>query len=185
MRNSASALIVCCLAGTARAGIVEVSVDVAKEIVREDEQSRVVLKVSDLSFLTDQLVRWASLEIPLPQRTIDRDLELFVYPVARSWDAATVSWTTPWQNPGGDWSEDALGHSRIRAGRTATSLRFDVSGIVRAVAEGREANLGFILLPGGDSDGRRFVGNERLMLAALSNATLRVSYRSFPRGVRP
>lgn len=167
-------------AAPALAGTMEVSVDVAREIVRDDGQSRVVLKVSDLSFLNDQLVRWAVLEVPLPQRAAERDLDLFLYPATRAWDAASVSWTSPWVRPGGDWSEDAYGRSQLRGGRTATSVRFDVAGILREIAEGREANLGFVLLPGGEEGGGRFIGDERLLLSALSEAKLTVAMRPFP-----
>lgn len=166
------------------AGTVRVAVDVAQEIVREDGQSRAVLRVSDLSFLSGQLVTRASLEIPLPARTTDRDLELYLYAAGRSWDAATVSWDTPWQRPGGDWSIDAFGRSQIEAGRARRSVRFDVAGILREIAEGREANTGFILVPGGGQDGDRFNGDERLLLSDLSNATLEVSHRPLPAKLR-
>lgn len=103
---SAAVALAVILPATAFSGTTRVAVDAAQEIVRGDGQSRAVLKVSDLSFLSGQLVTRAWLVIPVPARTVDRDLELRLYAAGRSWDPATVSWTTPWEQPGGDWNVD-------------------------------------------------------------------------------
>ncbi|GJM43806.1 MAG: hypothetical protein DHS20C21_06480 [Gemmatimonadota bacterium] len=168
------------LAPRLEARTVELAVDVATEIVREDGASRVLLKVSDLSALQGQVVRRAMLEIPLPDRAVDRDLNLYLYAVDRAWDPATVAWNTPWQRPGGDWRVDGQGVAGIRAGETRAALRFDVAGILREIAEDGQINAGFVLLPGHGSVGDSFLGNERLLLSMLSQAKLSVSFRRLP-----
>jgi hypothetical protein len=160
-----------------------VDVDVALEIEDEGGGSRVLLKCSDLEFLEDRRVVYAIVEIRLPsEASASRDLRLELYAASRTWSRVDVSWTNPWTVPGGEWSRDAMGSAHAASGRAGGTLRFDVSGILREIAAGREANCGFILMP--TSGGRRFQGNDRALWEALGAAKLIVNHQRMPAGLR-
>jgi len=64
-----------------------IPVDAAQVISREDGEARVLLRAGDLSFLTGQIVKRASLVIPVGARAAARDLDLYVYAAGRDWES--------------------------------------------------------------------------------------------------
>ena len=159
----------------------QIPLDSARVIAREDGEARVVLKASDLSFLTGRLVKRASLVIPVGARTAPRDLNLYIYAAGRSWDAGSVGWDHPWRRAGGEWNLDHYQIVQITSGGRPGELRFDVSSILREIAEGREPNVGFFLLPDGGEEGGRFTPEDRQFVGSLQGAYLEVSTTRMPR----
>ena len=178
----AAALLLVGSTTSALAGTRSLAIDSARILERQDGAARLVLKVEDLSYLQGRIVKSATLEIPLPGgRAAGRDLNLHVYAAARPWSPGTVTWDSPWTRAGGDWTLDHYSITSVGAGERPSVLRFDVSAIVREVAAGREANLGFFVLPGGGEEGGVFDSTDRELLGSLSGARLEVNSTRGPR----
>ncbi|HVO76967.1 MAG TPA: hypothetical protein VMT60_03190, partial [Candidatus Bathyarchaeia archaeon] len=80
----------------------------------------------------------------------DADLgALEIFPVRKDWQSAgPISWTSPWDSLGGDYSKDIVGASvalRKNAGEKET--RLNVTLLVKAWLDGICTNNGFIILP--------------------------------------
>lgn len=153
-----------------------VPVSTLKVIARQDGDARVLLKADDLSWLNGRLVTSATLEVMLAHEVPEETLDVQVYAVSRAWDS-NASWDTPWQESGGEWSRDYFYTERLVEGREAARLRFDVSAIVRAIAEGDAGNNGFILMPADHQNEGRFRMGDLELFGDEPEITLSVSHR--------
>ncbi|MEZ5066616.1 MAG: hypothetical protein R3B81_17940 [bacterium] len=180
MRTALLVLLAIALGIPARAATLDLPVETVHWIAREDGDARLLLRVDDLSAIRGRLVKSATLVLPVGQAVGERDLNLYVYAAGRSWSAA-ADWYSPWVRPGGDWNLDNYDIVRLPAGESRDVLRFDVAPILREIAEGREANYGFVLMPSGGETGGRFLSSERGTIGALTNAVLGVTTIPMPR----
>jgi hypothetical protein len=73
-------------------------------------------------------------------------LEIEVYPLACSWEAQSVTWSSPWQNPGGDYDETDVVLVAIAVEGSVVKGHADVSDIVRSWVDGDRTNHGIILV---------------------------------------
>jgi hypothetical protein len=138
--------------------------------------SRVLLDVRGLGKLQGEWVTEATLTLAVTGTTLAEDLDLSLDLVAMDWSAG-AGWTSPWTKPGGDrlGLEDA--RIVIPAGSRAETLSFDVTDMVRAVADGEAGDNGFILYP--TDPGRPGLDSSELAaLGTVSRASLTVEYRS-------
>jgi len=71
-------------------------------IIHSGNRYRILLQI-DTDSLPPLDPAFAGLPIPwTPQQLVT----LHVYPITTPWDPTSVTWTFPWQNPGGDFHED-------------------------------------------------------------------------------
>jgi len=73
---------------------------------------------------------------------------LEVFPIGRDWQSAgLVSWGSPWDTPGGDYSADQLGTGvTLKKDAGEKETRLNVTLIVKAWLDGTCANNGLIIL---------------------------------------
>jgi hypothetical protein len=120
------------------------------------EQARVLFQV-DLPDLRGKEVDFAQLSfgiasLPGPY------LEIEVYPLTTSWDSRSVSWTSPWQNVGGDFDDEDVTLVAITRGESLKG-HADVTDIVRSWTKGTRTNRGIVLI-----SSREFPGDFQLVL---------------------
>lgn len=76
--------------------------------VIQDEHgaARILFNVDPLTGLTDIAVSKALLRFTTAGVAEGRRMTLVVHPITRPWLAGSVSWTSPWSNPGGDFDPE-------------------------------------------------------------------------------
>jgi hypothetical protein len=138
--------------------------------------SRVLLDVRGLGKLQGEWVTEATLTLAFTGTTLAEDLDLSLDLVATDWSAG-AGWSSPWTKPGGDrlGLEDA--RIVIPAGTRTETMSFDVTDMVRAVADGDAGDNGFILYPT-DPGKPGLDSSELSALGTVSRASLTVEYRS-------
>lgn len=110
----------------------------------DDRGARVLLTFPDLDQSSRRTV--VSARLLLPHLEASEDLTLEVRTLIRPWSPSTVSWTFPWNRPGGDYNEQGREISRLAAGRDSTRpVAFNVTRQVRAISEEEHPNYGFLL----------------------------------------
>jgi hypothetical protein len=113
---------------------------------------RVLVSFADLDRLVGKTV--VSARLLLPHLGVTETLTLEAKAVTRAWDAASVSWSSPWETPGGDFDDGLRGSYRVTPDREAARpVGFNVSTAVRAIADGEVANHGFLIKVSGSSAG--------------------------------
>lgn len=136
----------------------------------DTEPARVLFKVSLPEVLTGKRVDFAELSfgissLPGPY------LEIEVYPLSRSWESNSVTWTSPWQNAGGDFDDSDLNLVAITRGESPRG-HADATEIVSSWVNGERTNHGIILVCS-----KEFPGNFRLELGSQqSPVKLEVKY---------
>jgi hypothetical protein len=143
--------------------------------------SRVLLDFGDLtSALTGELVTSAILEIQLPGAAPDTSIAVEVSAVETAWAGRAPTWTTPWVRAGGDIGEVPSAIEILGKGVTATNLTFDVTEVVRAVADGDSPPHGFLLsVPEYKGTGIRTA--DMTVVGSVTGAELRVTHRNISR----
>jgi hypothetical protein len=138
--------------------------------------SRVLLDVRGLEQLQGEWVTEATLVLAVTGASGAEDLDLSLDLVGTDWSAG-ADWSSPWTRPGGDrlGLEDA--RIVVPAGSRAGTLSFDVTDMVRAVANGEAGDNGFILYPT-DPARAGLDASDLSALGTVSGATLTVEYRS-------
>jgi len=73
---------------------------------------------------------------------------LEVFPIGRDWQSAgLISWSSPWDTPGGDYSADQLGTGvTLKKDAPEKETRLNVTLLVKAWLEGVIPNNGLIIL---------------------------------------
>lgn len=110
----------------------------------QSEPARVLSKVTLPGGLSGKQIDFAQLSFTITSLP-GPYLEIEVYPLTTSWESRSVSWTSPWQNAGGDFDYGDVALVAITGGE---SLRghADITDIVRSWIEGRRTNDGIILV---------------------------------------
>ncbi len=156
----------------------------ARVIASPVATGRVLLGFESVGALQDVVVSSAFLELPLPSRTLERDLEITVYGLARGWRGQGATWTTPWNRPGGDLDESYFDEVTIPAGQTTGTLRLNVTQIVDEIVALGAPDYGFVLTaPLRNGDG--LTAGQRALLGTLSEARLVVTTANAKAARRP
>ena len=73
--------------------------------------------------------------------------EIDVFPMTAQWkDASTISWSDPWNHPGGDYQEDFLpGNYSLRSEAGQKEVAIDITKIVQGWQKGNLSNKGLML----------------------------------------
>jgi hypothetical protein len=86
-------------------------------------------------------------KLVIPDAVVSEWTDLILQPVSTSWEAPTVSWDSPWENPGGDYRERPRGMLRLHPGQGVGREYFiDVTEQLREIQNGEE-NHGFLVMP--------------------------------------
>ncbi len=153
-------------------------------IASPEAAGRILLGFESLASLDDVIVSSAFLELPLPEATLEQDLEITVYGLARGWRGQSATWTTPWNRPGGDLDESYFEEVTIPAGQTTGTVRLNVSQIVDEIVALGAPDYGFVLTaPLRRGDG--FTAGQRALLGTLSEARLVVTSANAKAARRP
>jgi hypothetical protein len=145
-------------------------------IASGEQETRILLDPGDLTSLVGTLVTSARLEMTLTGQTPGEDLNVAVYTLETAWRGGTPGWSSPWRTPGGDLDNSHVQTVRIPAGRVPEELSVDVTSAIREIADGREANNGFLLtVP--LSRGSGFSSTDLGVLGSVTGGTLVVTYQ--------
>lgn len=143
-------------------------------IASPEGAGRILLGFESAGSLGDVVVSSAFLEVPIPRRMLEQDLEITVYGLARTWRGQSATWTTPWSRPGGDLDESYFGEVTLAAGQMTGTLRMNVTQIVDEIVTRGAPDYGFVLTtPLRSGDG--FTAGQRALLGTLSEARLVVT----------
>jgi hypothetical protein len=178
-RIAIALLSLACASPALAANRTEIPLEDARVIVSPEGAARILLKPTDLSAIEGRLVTDARLELTLSGDQATDELQVQVRGVSREWNAETVSWSSPWENGGGDTVDFFHQTRSVAAGRNAVSLSFDVSQFVRPWATDDLAPNGFLIttLPS-RADG--FRSDDLEVLGALGGSKLVVHWRAMP-----
>lgn len=120
-----------------------------------ETEKRVLVQYEVPDFLSSSEILYAQLR-GYVDATLDRQqmaLKVEAVPVHTEWTAGNVSWTSPWNTPGGD-TDTGFGRSFL-VGEGRQQVRIDVTDLVRQWAAGDRVNLG-VLVRASDSFGGTF-----------------------------
>lgn len=120
-----------------------------------ESEKRVLVQYEVPDFLSSSEILYAQLRAYV-DATLDRQqaaLEVEAVPVHTEWTAGNVSWTSPWNTPGGD--TDTHFRRTFLVGEGRQQVRIDVTDLVRQWAAGDRVNLG-VLVRASDSFGGTF-----------------------------
>jgi hypothetical protein len=148
-------------------------------ILNGEQEGRILLDFEPLLGLDGKWISSAFIHLPLSGLASPEDLEIQPCAVTTSWTGRSVTWTTPWESPGGDL-ESSSPAITIEAGRAEDTIQVDVSDEVRSMVSGRRPAHGLALsvpLWRGE-DG--FSLSERTVLGSLEGATLVVTFTNSP-----
>ncbi|MFN8179835.1 MAG: hypothetical protein U0167_18030 [bacterium] len=106
---------------------------------------RLLVNPGSLLALQGKFVEAAVLTLPMDGQILTRELDVRVFPITRSWESGVVTWTTPWSRAGGDVDERRMCAERLADGERPTTLRLNISGIVREMVDGSIDCHGFLL----------------------------------------
>ena len=75
--------------------------------------------------------------------------ELYILPVTTDWKSkGSISWGSPWSNPGGDYSvEHSISSVALISEDGKKEIKIDVTDIVRMWIDGTLKNRGLIIMP--------------------------------------
>jgi hypothetical protein len=109
------------------------------------QEIRVLVRYEIPEFLTSADILYAQLTGSADAAVIEGEgaVELEVLPVAKQWSPGSVSWTSPWTQPGGDLDGGFQRSFLVRQG--SQPIRIDVTELVTEWATGERANTGLML----------------------------------------
>lgn len=145
-----------------------------RTITSPNAAGRILLDFDSVLDLGDVVVSSAYLEMPLPDVVLGQDLELAVYPLARGWRGQDATWTTPWDEPGGDLDETYVDEVTLHGGTRPGTVRLNVTQVVQWIVMEGTPSRGFVLtVPLRRAEG--FTEAQRAVLGAMSGARLVVT----------
>ncbi len=164
------------LVSDSRAGKAELSLAHTSVITNSEGDSRVLIDLGPLpSEVRGELVTSAFLTIPIPRVTPASDVVIRLERVTTPWVDRSPTWEAPWRTPGGDVEGTAPITEVLWKETARTSLSFDVTEMVRDVADGEAEDCGFLLtVP--SHRGQGLSTAELAALGSLEGARLRISY---------
>lgn len=127
------------------------------------------------SDLSGKIIDGAAVTMTLARDT-DCVLDVTVYPVSKSWSAATVQWSTAWNRSGGDYS-DSLPSPAVASASSGGKISANVYDAIQAQIAGLASNFGFIVVPDRNS-GCRITAMTPNDNARLADAKLVIAYRT-------
>jgi hypothetical protein len=125
----------------------------------------------------------ATLDLGIVGEREDRGFALQVHPVTTQWNREAADWTTGWTRPGGDFEIDLYAKSRVHFGGGDTRGVFDLTVPLKEVLEVGMPADGFILTLS-PIDGRGIPADALAHFADLDRATVAISYKVLPPGLR-
>ncbi len=109
--------------------------------------SRLLFKFDLPSKLNDKRIDYAEIVFYPKTDTTSRHSIMFAgYPVTTDWNKATASWSGPWTNQGGDYTDSLYEIGLIKA-RGDGKVRFDITRLVKEWQQGSIPNYGLIIIP--------------------------------------
>lgn len=159
------------------AGSVELELTRSATISHETAGSRVLLDFGQLpESMRGELILTARLRLPVPGLEFEgRSVPFSLHQVTTPWAGLNPTWTSPWRTSGGDFLAASTGVDVAWKGARRSSLNFDVTEMVRDIADGEAEDCGFLLtVPEHRGDG--FLAEELTALGSLEGATLRITY---------
>jgi hypothetical protein len=116
-----------------------------------DETFRALLKFTGFSRLEGKEIY--SAKLILPHISVESPVRLVAHPVITAWDSSTVSWTSPWEDDGGDYDSDVRSVYDVYPGRdSGRQIWLNVTEYVRSIADG-ESDYGLMMFPPTSVDG--------------------------------
>ncbi len=107
--------------------------------------SRLLFRFDLPSKLDDKRIDYAQVVFTAKIDTLSRYSVIFAgYPITTAWDNASVSWSSPWANEGGDYVDSLYDIGFVKAGGEA---RFDITHLVARWQQGSMPNYGLIIIP--------------------------------------
>ena len=161
------------LANAAHGYMTEISISEVAVISNEEGEFRILFKLEAIDIPDSCRIDFAT--IVLPRLVNSPEVAFEVCAVTEPWSAATVSWTGPWSNDGGDLSDACLASWVIHPGVDGPGHFIDVTESVRSAHEGA-ADYGLIIKPvAGSRTG--FDENLKPLFAKLGDLKVMVLYR--------
>ncbi|MEZ5064760.1 MAG: hypothetical protein R3B81_08475 [bacterium] len=132
---------------------------------------RFLFRFDGTTALRDELVTAAWLDVACGWVSEDV-LSVRVAPLDRAWSSASVTWTSPWHDAGGDLARAFITAEDVRS----ATVRLNVTEWVRSHFAGDVEDYGLLLTV---DDGARggFTPGERALFGDLPDASLIVEYR--------
>jgi hypothetical protein len=140
--------------------------------------SRILFRMGDLSDLGHFVVSSAMLNVALAGSAESRALDLRVHNMTTDWNAGSVSWTSGWTRPGGDFEEEVYASSRLDLSRGATIASIDLTPLLKETYEAGVAPRGYLITLA-NTEG--LTASDRSRFANLSSATVSVEAIRVPR----
>lgn len=137
--------------------------------------ARILLKIGQQLPPPGSLVSRATLRVPLSGLVSAKTIRASLHPVTRAWNARSVSWSSGWSRPGGDFNDELFAEVEADLGRN-DALTFDVTHLIKEIVEEGVFADGFILTvhPG---DGIGYSEEDAARFQGISGATLDVRSR--------
>ena len=154
-----------------------------RTIENGEGEARWLLDFGSLNDLEGVLITGAFIDVDLPGEIPNEDIDVAVYTLDTRWSDGATTWTSPWENPGGDVNGTCSRSVTMFAGDRAPRLRINVTQAVRSMLRGEQPANGFLLsVPVQSGDG--FRSPERTVLGTLSGAKLDIQYVRVARRAR-
>ncbi len=134
------------LSGNVIAGEVMYEISRGKVIHDPDSQNnRFIFRPEIDIFGESTYIVKATLSTEITPLTNDTTfLEIRIYPITTDWYGNNVSWTNPWNEPGGDFDELHYAHALVSLPQEQ-EVRFDLTNLLQGFCSGNLEYYGFIV----------------------------------------
>ena len=135
----------------------------------ESSETRLLLQFTLPEVLSSYPIDFACVSFGVNSAGNEGRVSFQAFPLTRSWDARTVSWTSPWEKDGGDWNGRLSAYEIGEAGSGKT-VYLDVTDFANGWRKEPSKNFGIIVKVSGP-----FLGTFSLD-EAQGSAKLRILY---------